>query len=98
MGSSSFAQTKRLWVLQPSGEMVEYNPATFAIMQRIKVPPEALKSPSNISINRQGQILFASDRKSTRLNSSHRCISYAVFCLKKKNKSQYAQHYTTDMS
>lgn len=59
MGTSSFAQTKRLWVLQPSGEMVEYSPATFAIMQRVKVPPEALKSPSNISVNRQGQILFA---------------------------------------
>src|SRR5437763_7689138 len=28
--------------------------------------------------------LDAEDRKSTRLNSSHRCISYAVFCLKKK--------------
>src|SRR5437879_8511885 len=28
----------------------------------------------------------ARDRKSTRLNSSHRCISYAVFCLKKKNR------------
>src|SRR5437762_4560414 len=28
--------------------------------------------------------LLAADRKSTRLNSSHRCISYAVFCLKKK--------------
>src|SRR5437762_12598711 len=28
-----------------------------------------------------------SDRKSTRLNSSHRCISYAVFCLKKKKHS-----------
>src|SRR2546426_9189192 len=27
------------------------------------------------------------DRKSTRLNSSHLVISYAVFCLKKKNKS-----------
>src|SRR5207248_11700588 len=27
------------------------------------------------------------DRKSTRLNSSHRTISYAVFCLKKKNYS-----------
>src|SRR5437762_10675577 len=27
------------------------------------------------------------DRKSTRLNSSHRCISYAVFCLKKKKVS-----------
>src|SRR5437867_6015103 len=30
----------------------------------------------------------AGDRKSTRLNSSHRTISYAVFCLKKKKKSQ----------
>src|SRR5438094_5096479 len=30
------------------------------------------------------------DRKSTRLNSSHRTISYAVFCLKKKKK--YKQH------
>src|SRR5437879_6670939 len=29
----------------------------------------------------------ALDRKSTRLNSSHRCISYAVFCLKKKKKA-----------
>src|SRR5437867_10048473 len=28
------------------------------------------------------------DRKSTRLNSSHRTISYAVFCLKKKKKQQ----------
>src|SRR5437773_9483128 len=28
------------------------------------------------------------DRKSTRLNSSHITISYAVFCLKKKNKSK----------
>src|SRR5437763_5170971 len=32
-----------------------------------------------------GRVLTAeADRKSTRLNSSHRCISYAVFCLKKK--------------
>src|SRR5258708_26667626 len=30
-------------------------------------------------------IFFAGDRKSTRLNSSHQIISYAVFCLKKKN-------------
>src|SRR5437763_7965836 len=28
------------------------------------------------------------DRKSTRLNSSHRCISYAVFCLKKKTQTR----------
>src|SRR5436309_9691735 len=30
------------------------------------------------------------DRKSTRLNSSHVKISYAVFCLKKKNKTRHA--------
>src|SRR2546427_8907335 len=29
------------------------------------------------------------DRKSTRLNSSHSQISYAVFCLKKKNQQEY---------
>src|SRR5437764_9583621 len=36
---------------------------------------------------RVGPVLHSAfgDRKSTRLNSSHRCISYAVFCLKKKN-------------
>src|SRR5256885_4500107 len=32
-----------------------------------------------------GGVLGAADRKSTRLNSSHLVISYAVFCLKKKN-------------
>src|SRR5437879_7790204 len=34
------------------------------------------------------------DRKSTRLNSSHRCISYAVFCLKKKKKKHLKGHST----
>src|SRR5438094_7651154 len=32
------------------------------------------------------------DRKSTRLNSSHRTISYAVFCLKKKKKKKKTQN------
>src|SRR2546430_11196348 len=52
----------------------------------------------------KGETLFDGtkqiDRKSTRLNSSHSQISYAVFCLKKKKKSQDAalcirdnQHY-----
>src|SRR5207244_10950262 len=34
------------------------------------------------------------DRKSTRLNSSHQIISYAVFCLKKKKKEKLAQSTT----
>src|SRR2546426_7334199 len=35
-------------------------------------------------LRRAGPASVASDRKSTRLNSSHLVISYAVFCLKKK--------------
>src|SRR2546422_2959937 len=36
------------------------------------------------------------DRKSTRLNSSHGYISYAVFCLKKKKKTQF-HHSSTNL-
>src|SRR3954466_3637039 len=36
-------------------------------------------------------MLFRSDRKSTRLNSSHTIISYAVFCLKKKKNERSGQ-------
>src|SRR5476649_3017080 len=35
------------------------------------------------------------DRKSTRLNSSHTVMSYAVFCLKKKKKINYHNSVTT---
>src|SRR5207249_11797980 len=38
------------------------------------------------ALNAQGNTFLFSDRKSTRLNSSHVSISYAVFCLKKKKK------------
>src|SRR5256885_11272614 len=36
-------------------------------------------------LERQHRVVPAQDRKSTRLNSSHLVISYAVFCLKKNN-------------
>src|SRR5256885_12165957 len=39
----------------------------------------------------QVKVVLIGDRKSTRLNSSHLVISYAVFCLKKKNTNMY-QH------
>src|SRR5436190_23955021 len=35
---------------------------------------------------------LGADRKSTRLNSSHTVISYAVFCLKKKNQNKDLKH------
>src|SRR5258708_18317841 len=41
--------------------------------------------------------LHRQDRKSTRLNSSHQIISYAVFCLKKKNDYTRPQ-YTTSVT
>src|SRR2546426_7133982 len=37
-----------------------------------------------------GEVADVSDRKSTRLNSSHLVISYAVFCLKKKKNNNYS--------
>src|SRR5256885_10988240 len=39
------------------------------------------------------RIEYTADRKSTRLNSSHLVISYAVFCLKKKKKIKLTQFY-----
>src|SRR5690348_17670095 len=38
------------------------------------------------------------DRKSTRLNSSHPSISYAVFCLKKKKKKNVTKYMTQNTS
>src|SRR2546426_10623589 len=40
------------------------------------------------SDRRRGSTVRSADRKSTRLNSSHLVISYAVFCLKKKKKNK----------
>src|SRR5437868_11977118 len=47
---------------------------------------ERLARPRAAGRGRQGQLR---DRKSTRLNSSHVSISYAVFCLKKKTKKPF---------
>src|SRR3712207_8978359 len=51
-------------------------------------PPEARSTvPGSREHTEQPGGRGARDRKSTRLNSSHANISYAVFCLKKKNKT-----------
>src|SRR3712207_7243365 len=41
-------------------------------------------------------LIQEADRKSTRLNSSHANISYAVFCLKKKNSRQFSRENHKD--
>src|SRR3989475_145940 len=49
-----------------------------------------------ISRSWRGPPLHRRDRKSTRLNSSHSQISYAVFCLKKKKKKCYSSIFSAD--
>src|SRR2546426_4589169 len=67
----------------------------------VKIKPAGLEKPKQhlgsaaIQAARAGDIIVIDsggrpeDRKSTRLNSSHLVISYAVFCLKKKKKRNY---------
>src|SRR3712207_8567341 len=52
----------------------------FAAVTGVHVAGPTVKRPS---------VLAVGDRKSTRLNSSHANISYAVFCLKKKKTQQF---------
>src|SRR2546430_2870930 len=52
----------------------------------------ALKGAGEIGFTIVSITVSLIDRKSTRLNSSHSQISYAVFCLKKKTKSSPAAH------
>src|SRR5690606_40385359 len=52
-----------------------------------KLPADFLERMRGAAAQRVTPVLGI-DRKSTRLNSSHVKISYAVFCLKKKNKAR----------
>src|SRR2546427_9607954 len=72
----------------PSGAppAINYRTSMSHAEQAVKIPvTERMVSPSPV---------VGGDRKSTRLNSSHSQISYAVFCLKKKkkNKKQDTSH------
>ena len=53
------AQDKRLWALGASGDVIEYDLATFAEKQRVKVPAEVASSPQNLLVNHLGQMLFS---------------------------------------
>src|SRR2546426_4195222 len=67
-------------------------PYTTLFRSVLRTPPVGDRPVQLLELPRPGARLRASpagregDRKSTRLNSSHLVISYAVFCLKKKKK------------
>src|SRR5258708_28986544 len=62
--------------------------AAFPSARAPSVPPAATLPEPSISLANSISTRKSLDRKSTRLNSSHQIISYAVFCLKKKIKVQ----------
>src|SRR5438552_18893054 len=67
---------------------------TLSLHDALPICPRAARGDPGPGQRRQGGVLLppwrfpVSDRKSTRLNSSHQIISYAVFCLKKKKKKK----------
>src|SRR2546430_11762138 len=56
-----------------------------AFAQFLSIPKDAEDNKVSMTTKLTMPVLAIGDRKSTRLNSSHSQISYAVFCLKKKN-------------
>src|SRR2546421_5205722 len=58
----------------------------------------AARSPAHRQVDRQRADGLPPDRKSTRLNSSHDQISYAVFCLKKKKTLSETHRVTVYVS
>src|SRR5256885_5286480 len=56
--------------------------------------PVSERSPPDVLIGNSPPAATRPDRKSTRLNSSHLVISYAVFCLKKKNNPPFLTYPT----
>src|SRR5690625_6445895 len=79
-------------VLPPAHRQVPYNllrlhPSLAEICQKRPVKFHQTEVRS-LHLKTGDADLYGSDRKSTRLNSSHVAISYAVFCLKKKKCKQ----------
>src|SRR5207248_7828477 len=76
----------------PRSTLFPYTTLFRSACSRSNYPSHRLRNWSASQPRSQG------DRKSTRLNSSHRTISYAVFCLKKKNASQqHLRDYLEDV-
>src|SRR5438132_7845054 len=100
---------KALELIRHEVATIRTNTATTALLDGIKVEyygsPVPLQQVASVSVPESRMLMIQpweravlpeivkADRKSTRLNSSHTVISYAVFCLKKK-KAAVPEHTT----
>src|SRR5580698_210333 len=87
LGSPAIRARITLVTELPVGLGVQDGSLALALASRRELAREWIGVPSTGSL--PSRRLAARDRKSTRLNSSHMSISYAVFCLKKKTKNEY---------
>src|SRR4051812_49489066 len=78
----------------PVGADAEPEPNRVNLLTHYSVSFSASASVVDSVASAAAAVFVAADRKSTRLNSSHMSISYAVFCLKKK-KQKYNKTYQT---
>src|SRR5690349_22178512 len=69
-------------------------PYTTLFRSRTKHGGHPSRSGTSARTGRESRLAPPADRKSTRLNSSHVEISYAVFCLKKKKKKNHIKYST----
>src|SRR2546429_4111321 len=78
----------------PARDGVRHSPASLPRARRFHMAPLLLifSDTERGGANTRVRIYRRRDRKSTRLNSSHGYISYAVFCLKKKTNLIYPPH------
>src|SRR5438552_12438294 len=77
-------------VVTPEGRMTyECDMHTFykGTPELVALPRTTAQVVELVRLCRRERVAVIPDRKSTRLNSSHQIISYAVFCLKKKKKT-----------
>ena len=70
--------------------MVKHSKRYAAVAEKVEEdrlyePEAAIDLTKDLTTAKFDETVELQDRKSTRLNSSHKPISYAVFCLKKKN-------------
>src|SRR5438132_7488970 len=70
---------------EPAGRRIRSGCGEHSAQWQVQLRAEPLPFPRLLRLRRNAK----ADRKSTRLNSSHTVISYAVFCLKKKKKNEH---------